>query len=166
MQFTALRVDIPGYYSERKEATRQAVNKWIRTSHAFVLADSCPASRRRIIFIQTMPAIKRWPTRPTSLSSNSTSPGAILNSPSLRGASGRVAPASSPIRTLLYFRGYFRICGQPTVTLSRLQKRKKGTTCRLSGAERPSPRACTCALLRGGALQIQRQDLPLVIGTR
>ena len=28
-------VDIPGYYSESKEATRQAVNKWIRTSHAF-----------------------------------------------------------------------------------------------------------------------------------
>lgn len=28
-------VDIPGYYSEAKEATRQAVNKWIRTSHAF-----------------------------------------------------------------------------------------------------------------------------------
>jgi lysophospholipase L1-like esterase len=27
-------VDIPGYYSEAKEATRQAVNKWIRTSHA------------------------------------------------------------------------------------------------------------------------------------
>jgi len=28
-------VDIPGYYSESKEATRQAVNKWIRTSGAF-----------------------------------------------------------------------------------------------------------------------------------
>jgi lysophospholipase L1-like esterase len=28
-------VDIPGYYSEAKEATRQAVNKWIRTGHAF-----------------------------------------------------------------------------------------------------------------------------------
>jgi len=28
-------VDIPGYYSEAKEATRQAVNKWIRTSGAF-----------------------------------------------------------------------------------------------------------------------------------
>jgi len=28
-------VDIPGYYSEVKEAARQAVNKWIRTSHAF-----------------------------------------------------------------------------------------------------------------------------------
>jgi lysophospholipase L1-like esterase len=28
-------VDIPGYYSEAKEATRQAVNKWIRTSAAF-----------------------------------------------------------------------------------------------------------------------------------
>jgi lysophospholipase L1-like esterase len=28
-------VDIPGYYSEPKEATRQAVNKWIRTSGAF-----------------------------------------------------------------------------------------------------------------------------------
>ena len=28
-------VDIPGYYSETKEATRQAVNKWIRTSRAF-----------------------------------------------------------------------------------------------------------------------------------
>jgi lysophospholipase L1-like esterase len=28
-------VDIPGYYSEAKEATRQAVNNWIRTSHAF-----------------------------------------------------------------------------------------------------------------------------------
>jgi lysophospholipase L1-like esterase len=28
-------VDIPGYYSEEKEATRQAVNKWIRTSGAF-----------------------------------------------------------------------------------------------------------------------------------
>jgi len=27
--------DIPGYYSEEKEATRQAVNKWIRTSGAF-----------------------------------------------------------------------------------------------------------------------------------
>jgi lysophospholipase L1-like esterase len=27
--------DIPGYHSERKEATRQAVNKWIRTSRAF-----------------------------------------------------------------------------------------------------------------------------------
>ena len=26
-------VDIPGYYSEAKEATRQAINKWIRTSH-------------------------------------------------------------------------------------------------------------------------------------
>jgi lysophospholipase L1-like esterase len=28
-------VDIPGYYSEAKEVTRQAVNRWIRTSHAF-----------------------------------------------------------------------------------------------------------------------------------
>ena len=28
-------MDIPGYYSEAKEATRQAVNKWIRTSAAF-----------------------------------------------------------------------------------------------------------------------------------
>jgi lysophospholipase L1-like esterase len=28
-------VDIPGYYSESKEATRQAVNKWIRTSGEF-----------------------------------------------------------------------------------------------------------------------------------
>jgi lysophospholipase L1-like esterase len=28
-------VSIPGYYSEAKEATRQAVNKWIRTSGAF-----------------------------------------------------------------------------------------------------------------------------------
>jgi lysophospholipase L1-like esterase len=28
-------VDIPGYYSDAKEATRQAVNKWIRTSRAF-----------------------------------------------------------------------------------------------------------------------------------
>ena len=28
-------VDISGYYSEVKEATRQAVNKWIRTSGAF-----------------------------------------------------------------------------------------------------------------------------------
>jgi len=28
-------VDIPGYYSEAKEATRQAVNKWIRTSGTF-----------------------------------------------------------------------------------------------------------------------------------
>jgi lysophospholipase L1-like esterase len=28
-------VNIPGYYSEAKEATRQAVNKWIRTSRAF-----------------------------------------------------------------------------------------------------------------------------------
>lgn len=28
-------VDIPGYYSESKEAARQAVNKWIRTSSAF-----------------------------------------------------------------------------------------------------------------------------------
>jgi lysophospholipase L1-like esterase len=25
--------DIPGYYSEAKEATRQAINKWIRTTH-------------------------------------------------------------------------------------------------------------------------------------
>ena len=28
-------VDIPGYYSDEKEATRQGVNKWIRTSAAF-----------------------------------------------------------------------------------------------------------------------------------
>ena len=28
-------IDIPGYYSEAKEATRQAVNKWIRTSREF-----------------------------------------------------------------------------------------------------------------------------------
>ena len=28
-------VDLPGYYSESKEATRQATNKWIRTSGAF-----------------------------------------------------------------------------------------------------------------------------------
>ena len=28
-------VEIPGYYSEAKEATRQAVNKWIRTSGVF-----------------------------------------------------------------------------------------------------------------------------------
>jgi lysophospholipase L1-like esterase len=28
-------VDIPGYYSDEKEATRQVVNKWIRTSAAF-----------------------------------------------------------------------------------------------------------------------------------
>jgi lysophospholipase L1-like esterase len=28
-------VDFPGYYSESKEATRQAVNKWIRTSGSF-----------------------------------------------------------------------------------------------------------------------------------
>ena len=28
-------VDVPGYYSDSKEATRQAVNKWIRTSGAF-----------------------------------------------------------------------------------------------------------------------------------
>jgi lysophospholipase L1-like esterase len=28
-------VDIPGYYSAVKESVRQAVNKWIRTSHAF-----------------------------------------------------------------------------------------------------------------------------------
>ncbi len=28
-------VNIPGYYSESKEATRQAVNRWIRTSGAF-----------------------------------------------------------------------------------------------------------------------------------
>jgi len=28
-------LDLPGYYSESKEATRQAVNKWIRTSGAF-----------------------------------------------------------------------------------------------------------------------------------
>jgi lysophospholipase L1-like esterase len=28
-------VDVPGYYSESKEATRQAVNKWIRTSDSF-----------------------------------------------------------------------------------------------------------------------------------
>ena len=28
-------VDIPGYYSESKEAARQAVNQWIRTSHEF-----------------------------------------------------------------------------------------------------------------------------------
>jgi lysophospholipase L1-like esterase len=27
--------DLPGYYSEAKESTRQAVNKWIRTSGAF-----------------------------------------------------------------------------------------------------------------------------------
>ena len=28
-------VDVPGYYSESKEATRQTVNKWIRTSGSF-----------------------------------------------------------------------------------------------------------------------------------
>jgi lysophospholipase L1-like esterase len=28
-------VDVPGYYSESKEATRQAVNQWIRTSGSF-----------------------------------------------------------------------------------------------------------------------------------
>lgn len=28
-------VNVPGYYSEAKEATRQAANKWIKTSHAF-----------------------------------------------------------------------------------------------------------------------------------
>jgi lysophospholipase L1-like esterase len=28
-------VDFPGYYSESKEATRQAVNRWIRTSGSF-----------------------------------------------------------------------------------------------------------------------------------
>jgi lysophospholipase L1-like esterase len=28
-------VDVPGYYSESKETTRQAVNKWIRTSTSF-----------------------------------------------------------------------------------------------------------------------------------
>jgi lysophospholipase L1-like esterase len=28
-------VDVPGYYSEAKEATRQAVNKWIRTGRVF-----------------------------------------------------------------------------------------------------------------------------------
>jgi lysophospholipase L1-like esterase len=28
-------VDVPGYYSEAKETTRQEVNKWIRTSGAF-----------------------------------------------------------------------------------------------------------------------------------
>jgi lysophospholipase L1-like esterase len=28
-------VDFPGYYSESKEATRQAINKWIRTSGSF-----------------------------------------------------------------------------------------------------------------------------------
>jgi lysophospholipase L1-like esterase len=28
-------VDVPGYYSEAKETTRQAVNKWIRTSGSF-----------------------------------------------------------------------------------------------------------------------------------
>jgi lysophospholipase L1-like esterase len=28
-------VDIPGYYSEAKEAIRQSVNRWIRTSHVF-----------------------------------------------------------------------------------------------------------------------------------
>ncbi|HET8923401.1 MAG TPA: SGNH/GDSL hydrolase family protein [Candidatus Acidoferrum sp.] len=28
-------VDVPGYYSEAKEVTRQAVNKWIRTSGSF-----------------------------------------------------------------------------------------------------------------------------------
>jgi lysophospholipase L1-like esterase len=28
-------VELPGYYSESKEATRQAVNKWIRTSGSF-----------------------------------------------------------------------------------------------------------------------------------
>jgi lysophospholipase L1-like esterase len=46
-------VEIPGYYSESKEATRQAVNKWIRTSGSFdavidfdaVLRDPDHASR-------------------------------------------------------------------------------------------------------------------------
>lgn len=46
-------VDIPGYYSEAKEATRQAVNQWIRTSREFdgvidfdaVLRDSDRPSR-------------------------------------------------------------------------------------------------------------------------
>ncbi len=46
-------VDIPGYYSEAKEAARQAVNNWIRTSRAFdgvvdfdaVLRDSGHPSR-------------------------------------------------------------------------------------------------------------------------
>lgn len=28
-------VRLPGYYSESKEATRQAINKWIRTGGAF-----------------------------------------------------------------------------------------------------------------------------------
>ena len=28
-------VDLPGYWSESKEAVRQAVNQWIRTSGAF-----------------------------------------------------------------------------------------------------------------------------------
>jgi lysophospholipase L1-like esterase len=28
-------VDLPGYYSESKEVTRQSINKWIRTSRAF-----------------------------------------------------------------------------------------------------------------------------------
>jgi lysophospholipase L1-like esterase len=28
-------VDVPGYYSESKEATRQALNEWIRTSRSF-----------------------------------------------------------------------------------------------------------------------------------
>ncbi|HET7205599.1 MAG TPA: SGNH/GDSL hydrolase family protein [Terriglobales bacterium] len=48
-------VDVPGYYSEKKEATRQAVNTWIRTSGAFdgvidfdaVLRN--PAQPRRIL---------------------------------------------------------------------------------------------------------------------
>jgi lysophospholipase L1-like esterase len=46
-------VDVPGYYSESKEAVRQAVNKWIRTSGSFdgvidfdaVLRDSNHPSR-------------------------------------------------------------------------------------------------------------------------
>jgi lysophospholipase L1-like esterase len=28
-------VDVPGYYTESKEITRQALNKWIRTSGSF-----------------------------------------------------------------------------------------------------------------------------------
>src|SRR3984893_7357410 len=41
-------------------------------------ADSFRRSRRKIISIRTMPVIKRWRTRSTSLSSNSTSRRAVL----------------------------------------------------------------------------------------
>jgi lysophospholipase L1-like esterase len=48
-------VTIPGYYSESKEATREAVNKWIRTSGSF---DG----------VIDFDAVLRDPDRPTRLS--------------------------------------------------------------------------------------------------